>query len=103
MPTRPRGCGELALKVSHQGIEVDVLHRECVGVVAVELAAAFGGSDPDPVRSLVAGAGVTADLDEGLDEERLVAVAGVPVVAQTAGDGPKEVRGEVGNPHPGGD
>ncbi len=68
MPTRPRGCGELALKVSHQGIEVDVLHRECVVVVVVELATAFGATDPDPVWRLAAGAPLATDLDEGLDE-----------------------------------
>ncbi len=57
------------MKVSHQGVEVDVLHRECVVVVAVELATAFGATDPDPVWRLAAGAPVATDLDEGLDED----------------------------------
>ena len=39
----------------------------------------------------------------GLDEDRRISVAVVPVGAQTAGDGGQEVGGEVGDPDPGGD
>ena len=63
---------------------MDVLQRECVVVVAVELAPTFGATD----------------LYEGLDEESLVAVAGLLVVLEPAGDGAKQVGGEVGNVHP---
>ncbi|MHB8289203.1 MAG: hypothetical protein ACYDEY_08205 [Acidimicrobiales bacterium] len=50
--------------MTHQGVEVDVLHRECVVVIAVELATAFGATDPAPVWLLVTGATVATDLDE---------------------------------------
>jgi len=53
---RVQRCGELAAEAAHEGVEVDVFDWQRVGVVAVELAAAFGSSDPGPVGGLVAGA-----------------------------------------------
>jgi len=96
-------CGELAAEVAHEGVKVDVFDGQRVGVVAVELAAAFGSSDPGRLGGLVAGASMPADFDEGLDECRLIAVALLPVGAQAGGDGAEEVGGEVRDAHPGGD
>ncbi len=62
-----------------------------MGVVAVELAAAFGPTGPYPVGGLVAGASMPVGFDEGLDEEGLISVAGFPVGAQAAADGGEEV------------
>ena len=87
-------------KAPRGALEVDVLHWERVGVVAVELAAAFCATDPDPVRSLVAGTPAATDLDESLDDKRLLAVVGLPVVSQTMGDGAEEMGGEVGHMYP---
>ena len=65
-------------------------------MAAVELAPALGLADAGPVGGAVAGAGEPAGLDEGLGQDRGVAVAGPPVGGQPAGDGGEQRGGEVG-------
>ena len=71
--------GEDLLPAPVQGVKVDVLDRQGVFVAAVEFAPAFGLADAGPVGGAVAGAGEPAGLDEGLGQDRGVAVAGPPV------------------------
>ena len=66
-------------------------------MAAVEFAPAFGLADAGPVGGAVAGAGEPAGLDEGLGQDRGVAVAGPPVGGQPAGDGGEQPGGEVGD------
>lgn len=48
-------------------------------MVAVEFAASLGASDVDPVRGPVTGPGEALGVDEGLGEDRNVAVDSLPV------------------------
>ncbi len=57
-----------------QRVEIDVLDRESVLVVAIKFAPTFGLPDTDPVRRLVARSGEPGRLHEGLQEYRLVPV-----------------------------
>ena len=50
------------------------------------LAAPGGLADVGPVGGLVAGAAMALGLDEGLEQDRRIAVALMPVEGQLAGD-----------------
>ena len=64
-------------------------------MVAVELAAALGLTDTDPVGRPVARAGEAALVDEGLHERRGIAVTLPPVSGEGSGDSGEDRRGEV--------
>ena len=68
-------------------------------MVAVELAAPGGAPDVSPFRGPVAGAGEAVALHEGLGEHRRVAVGGLPVGRQPAGDRAEDRRGQVRHAH----
>ena len=67
----------------------------------VEFAAALGLADVEPVGGAVAGAAKALGVDEGFQEDGGEAVAAFPIVRELAGDASEDVRGEVGDVHPG--
>ena len=71
---------EAAAEVSCERMEPDVLLGQSSAGVDIELAAALGLADVEPVGGTVAGAEETIALDEGLQQQWAVAVAGLPVV-----------------------
>ena len=63
---------EGSLPVFSEGAKPDVLFRLGAFRVAVVSSPALGGSDTDPARCIVDGAGMARGFDEGLDEHRVV-------------------------------
>ena len=76
-----------------QRIEIDIL--------GVPLGAALGLADGEPVGGAIAGAGETLRIDEGLDEDGLVAILLVPVGGQLADGQGQGVRGQMLDADPG--
>ena len=72
-------------------------------MAAVELAAALGFADEDPVRAAVGGAVEARGFAEGFEQDGADGVASAPVVGQASFDLGEEVRGEVGDAYPGQD
>ena len=94
---------ECAFPIPSQGPEPDIFFRLVVLPVAVVAPAPLGGSDMDPARCPVHGAGVARSLDEGLDQHGGGVVALGPVLGQAAADDGEDVRAEVGDFDPGQD
>ena len=84
-------------------VEKDVLDGQRPLVVAVELAAALGVTDVDPVCGPVAGSLESLSFHEGFEQNRAVAVALLPVLAQPSDCRPKDAGGEVVGSNPGED
>ena len=74
-----------------------------VGSVHVEFAAALGLTDVGPVGGAAAGTGEAVGLHEGLQQERSVAVASLPVVRQAAAAASQHRGSEIAHLHPGQD
>ena len=83
--------------VGPKRLEVDVLDGAGELVAAVELAAALGFADEDPVRAAVGGAVEARGFAEGFEQDGADGVASAPVVGQASFDLGEEVRGEVGD------
>ena len=88
---------ECAFPIPSKGPEPDIFFRLVVLPVAVVAPAPLGGSDMDPARCPVHGAGVARSLDEGLDQHGGGVVALGPVLGQAAADDGEDVRAEVGD------
>ena len=73
-------------KVPYERIDPDTFDGLCVAMQDVELAAPLSIPKVLPVGCLVAGTGEARLLDEGFEQNRAVAVAGVPVVGESAAD-----------------
>ena len=69
----------------------------------VEFAAALGLTDVGPVGGAAAGTGEAVGLHEGLQQERSVAVASLPVVRQAAAAASQHRGSEIAHLHPGQD
>jgi len=78
-----------------------VLHRNCILVLDIEFATPLCLADMDPVRRAVARTLETVALNESLDQDRLVAIAFVPIPGQPSGDGAENPGGEVLGADPG--
>ena len=78
-----------------EGVEPYVLAGELGGVVAVELAAALGGANMDPVGGSIGASRESVGVDKGLEQYGSVAVAVCPVVTEPASGHPEELGGEV--------
>ena len=66
----------------------------------VELAAALGVSDTQPVGRLIARSEETRALTERLEQDRAQGVAAFPVVREAAVELREQVRGEIGDAYP---
>ena len=95
--------GEVLSEGAVQGIQPDILDRQGVLVGDVELAAACGLPDVDPVGRFVAGAAEAIGLDEGFKQDGLVAVTVLPIGGQTAGDVAEDLGSKPFGAHPGQD
>ena len=73
-------------KVPYERIDPDTFDGLCMAMQDVELAAPLSIPKVLPVGCLVAGTGEARLLDEGFEQNRAVAVAGVPVVGESAAD-----------------
>ena len=65
-----------------EGIEEDVLNWELVAFISVQLSAALGFADTDPVCCAVAGTAEAVLFHKGFHEHRLIAITGLPMVWQ---------------------
>ena len=86
---------ECSLPVLSEGSQPDVffgLGSFCMPVIA---SSSLGGSDGDPARCPVDGAGVARGLDEGLDEHGGGVVALDPVLRQAPAHDGEDVGAEV--------
>jgi len=90
-------------KVWGEGIEVDIFDRNRQGAVAVLPAATFCLASADPVGGAVAGALEAGAVHEGFDQVDGMAVLGLPIVCEAAGQAGEEVGGQVGDADPGED
>ena len=61
----------------------------------VELAAALGFSDTQPVGRLIAGSEETRALTERLEQDRAQGISTLPVVREAALELREQVRGEI--------
>nr|WP_320410903.1 hypothetical protein [Candidatus Hakubella thermalkaliphila] len=102
MPQANRGA-ECLTEVLVEGIEEDVLHREWVTGVSIQLSPPLGLSNLDPVTSAVAGTVEPPLFDKGFQQDRLVAIAGLPVLWQAPGDAGQNSGGQVLGTDPGKD
>ena len=68
-----------------EGLEQDAFDGQGGAVAEVELAAALGLADMDPVGGSTANAAETSRVTEGLQERGLPPVAVVPVLGKTPG------------------
>ena len=94
---------ESAAEVAPERVEPDVFPGQRVGTMDVEFAATLGLSDVGPVGGAVAGTGEAVGLHEGLQQERSVAVASLPVVGQPAAAASQHRGSEIAHLHPGQD
>ena len=94
---------ESAAEVAPERVEPDVFPGQRVGTMHVEFAAALGLTDVGPVGGAVAGTGEAVGLHEGLQQERSVAVASLPVVGQPAAAVCQHRGSEIAHLHPGQD
>ena len=94
---------ESAAEVAPERVEPDVFPGQRVGTMHVEFAAALGLTDVGPVGGAVAGTGEAVGLHEGLQEQRSVAVASLPVVGQPAAAAGQHRGSEIAHLHPGQD
>ena len=94
---------ESAAEVAPERVEPDVFSGQRVRSVHVEFAAALGLSDVGPVGRAVAGTGEAVGLHEGLQQQRPVAVASLPVVGQPAAAARQHRGSEIAHLHPGQD
>ena len=94
---------ESAAEVAPERVEPDVFPGQRVGTMHVEFAAALGLTDVGPVGGAVAGTGEAVGLHEGLQQERSVAVASLPVVRQAAAAASQHRGSEIAHLHPGQD
>ena len=85
------------------GLEQDVFDGQGGAVVDIELAAALGLADMDPVGGSVAGALEASRVTEGLQEHGTLPVAVVPVQRQTPGRQGEQMGGQRGETNPGQD
>ena len=85
------------------GFEEDVLDGESELVGGVELAAALGLADVDPVGGAIAGATEALAFAEGFEQDGSEAVAALPVEGQAAGELGQQMGGQVGQVGPGQD
>ena len=76
-------------------IEPDGLDRQQGLVVNIELAAAGGLTEADPVGRLVSGAAKALLLDEGFEQERPVTVLELPVGGDLPGGASQNGRGQI--------
>ncbi len=76
--------GQGRAKARGEREDPDALDGKGVEPVAVELAAALGVAEAEPVGGLVAGAGEALLFDEGLEEDGAVAVAREPVGGESS-------------------
>ena len=86
-----------------QGFEPDALHRQGRLAVHVELAAALGFSDTQPVGRLIARSEETRAVTERLEQDRAQGIAAFPVVREAALELREQVRGEIADAYPGQD
>ena len=85
------------MPIFSEGAEPDVLFQLGSFRMRVVAPPALGGSDPDPARGPIDGAGVARGLDEGLDEQGRCVVALGPVLGQALAHEGEDVRAEVGD------
>lgn len=98
-----RSAAELTAEVPDEGMEPDGLFRELRLVLDIELAPALGLTEVDPVRRLVAGSTKARGLDEGLDQDRMISVALLPVVSEPPSRHAQKPGGKVAAVNPGQD
>lgn len=96
-------CAECLQEVLVKGIEEDILHREWVTRVSIQLSPPLGLSNMDPITSAVAGTTEPALFDKGFQQDRLIAVANLPITGQTLGDAGQNSGGKVAGTDPGKD
>ena len=86
------GARRTARKSGRSG-RTKMKRSEAVGAasVAVPLAAAGGLAEAEPAGGAIAGAEEAVGVDERLEEDRLVVVAGAPVGGEAAGGVPSQV------------
>ena len=88
-------AAELSGKVAGEGIDPDALDGLSIAVQPIEFAAALGVAQTQPICGLVAGAGESGLLDEGLQQHRSIGVSDMPVFGQATGGQSQDPRGEV--------
>jgi len=90
-------------EVFGEGVDPDGFLGEQVLIVDIEFAAAFCDPQEGPVCGLIAGSEKSWLLDEGLKEDRSVAVTRLPVVRKPSGCHGENAGGEVPASDPGED
>ena len=94
---------EDGLPVRAERFDEDVLDRLGVFVASIQLAAALGLAQMDPVGGAVAGPGEAGCFAEGLQQHGSDAVALLPVLGQLAFEAGQQMGGQAGQADPGQD
>ena len=93
-------AAENASEVASERMDPDGLLRQPRRVVHIQLTSALRVTEIDPVGRLVAGTAEARRLHEGLQQNRTVAVALLPVIDKPAAGHGQQHRGEIGRPDP---
>ena len=96
-----RLLAQVTFEVLVEGIQEDVLDGQGVAVFAIELSAALGLADVQPVGGTIAGAPKTRLLHKGFQQNRSVAVAILPILRQLFDHTGENTRGQVRTANPG--
>lgn len=81
-------------------IQEDVFDGEQVVVLSIQLSTSFGLPNPDPIGGAVAGATKATLFDKGLQKNRPIAVAVLPIIRQLSDDPAENPRRKVVTANP---
>jgi len=95
--------GEDLPEVPPKGVEIDRLGRKGIAVEGVPFASALGEAHLDPIGRPVAGPFEARGIDEALKEYKGMVVEPLPVLRKDLGHSSQQMRGQMGDLHPGED
>jgi len=78
-----------------QGIKPDVCLWELCSVVSIELASAFGFAHMYPVGRFVRGSFEAMSLHKGLEQDRSIVIAPLPIVSDLSAGHAQKARGKM--------